>query len=77
MVVLGRLLITLLLCEKGILREPSLYISYHFRQSKSEYYDRLQGSETEEIGSRGSSTSCVEFGTLGEKVRIPQAQSCI
>lgn len=40
---LGRLLITLLLCDKGVLREPSLYISYHFRRNKSEYYDRLQG----------------------------------
>ena len=33
----------MLLCEKGVLREPSLYISYHFRRNKSEYYDRLQG----------------------------------
>lgn len=39
---LGRLLITFLLCEKGVLEEPSLYISHFFKRFKSEYYERLQ-----------------------------------
>ncbi len=38
----GRLLITFLLCERGILRRPLLYLSHYFRQHQSEYYDRLQ-----------------------------------
>jgi Fic family protein len=38
----GRLLITFLLCEKGVLRRPLLYLSYYFKQHQSEYYDRLQ-----------------------------------
>ena len=38
----GRLLITFLLCEKGILKRPLLYLSYYFKQHRSEYYDRLQ-----------------------------------
>lgn len=57
---LGRLLITLLLCEKGVLREPSLYISYHFRRNKSEYYDRLQG-----IRDRGDWESWIKYFLRG------------
>lgn len=38
---LGRLLITLLLCEQGALREPLLYLSLHFKANRAEYYDRL------------------------------------
>lgn len=38
----GRLLITFLLCEKGILSRPLLYLSYYFKQNRTEYYDRLQ-----------------------------------
>ena len=39
---LGRLLITLLLCEKKILKEPALYLSHFFKRYRSEYYQRLQ-----------------------------------
>lgn len=38
----GRLLITLLLCERDILRRPLLYLSYYFKRNRTEYYDRLQ-----------------------------------
>lgn len=38
----GRLLITFLLCEQNILQRPLLYLSYFFKQYRSEYYDRLQ-----------------------------------
>lgn len=57
---LGRLLITLLLCEKGVLKEPSLYISYHFRQNKSEYYERLHG-----IRDRGDWESWIKYFLRG------------
>lgn len=40
----GRLLITLLLCERGILQKPVLYLSYYFKQHRQEYYDLLQGT---------------------------------
>ncbi len=39
---LGRLLITLLLCAEGILSQPLLYLSLHFKQHRSEYYRLLQ-----------------------------------
>ncbi len=39
---MGRLLITFLLCEGGILQKPVLYLSHYFKQRRNEYYDRLQ-----------------------------------
>ncbi|MCC5874627.1 MAG: Fic family protein [Candidatus Sumerlaeia bacterium] len=37
----GRLLITLLLCEKNVLKRPTLYLSHFFKIHRLEYYDRL------------------------------------
>lgn len=37
----GRLLITFLLCEAGVLREPLLYLSLFFKQHRSDYYELL------------------------------------
>lgn len=37
----GRLLITLLLVHHGVLRQPLLYLSHHFKRHRAEYYDRL------------------------------------
>jgi Fic family protein len=39
---LGRLLITLLLCAKDVLREPLLYLSLYFKTHRQRYYDLLQ-----------------------------------
>lgn len=41
---LGRLLITLLLCVEGALREPMLYLSLYFKQHRQQYYDLLQST---------------------------------
>jgi Fic family protein len=38
----GRLLITFLLCERGLLEKPVLYISWYLKAHRQEYYDRLQ-----------------------------------
>ena len=37
----GRLLITLLMCHAGMLREPLLYLSLHLKQHRSTYYEML------------------------------------
>ncbi len=38
---LGRLLITLMLCDAGLLREPLLYLSLYFKQHRDTYYQLL------------------------------------
>ena len=37
----GRLLITLLLCNAGLLREPLLYLSLYLKERRSTYYTLL------------------------------------
>ena len=48
----GRLLIPMLLCAEGVLREPLLYLSLYFKQNRSQYYEKLDrvrtGGEWEE-----------------------------
>lgn len=43
----GRLLITLLLCAEGVLKEPMLYPSLYFKTHREEYYKLLQATRTE------------------------------
>lgn len=44
---IGRLLITILLCAEGILKEPLLYLSLYFKTHRGRYYDLLQQIRTE------------------------------
>jgi len=39
---IGRLLITFLLTERGVLQKPVLYLSHYLKRHRQEYYDRLQ-----------------------------------
>jgi Fic family protein len=41
---IGRLLITLLFCHEGVLREPLLYPSLYFKQNRQRYYDELNAA---------------------------------
>ena len=40
----GRLLITFLLCESGVLHQPVLYLSHYFKRHRQTYYERLQAT---------------------------------
>ena len=44
---LGRLLMTMLLVERGVLVKPLLYMSLYLKQNKSRYYDLLQAVRME------------------------------
>ncbi len=53
---IGRLLITLLLCHAGILKEPLLYLSLYLKQHRDEYY-RLLG----DVRTRGDWEAWLHF----------------
>lgn len=53
---IGRLLITLFLCQRGILNKPLLYLSAFFERHRQEYYDRLL-----EVSRRGAWGQWLEF----------------
>jgi Fic family protein len=53
---LGRLLITLLLCEEKALHEPLLYLSLYLKRHRDRYYELLQAVRT-----RGDWESWIEF----------------
>ena len=38
---IGRLAVTLLLCQAGVLRQPLLYVSLYFKQHRATYYELL------------------------------------
>ena len=41
---IGRLLVTLLLVERGLLEQPLLYLSLYLKQNREEYYRRLDAT---------------------------------
>lgn len=52
----GRLLITLSLCARGVLTEPLLYLSAFFEATRNDYYDALRG-----ITERGDWAGWLEY----------------
>jgi len=57
---IGRLLITLFLCQQEILLRPVLYLSHFFKQHRSDYYDYLQA-----VRDRGDWEAWLEFFVQG------------
>lgn len=69
---LGRLLITLLLCQQGLLGEPILYLSLFLKQNRALYYDLLQ-----EVRTRGAWETWLEFFLEGIYLTSKQAVSSV
>jgi Fic family protein len=57
---IGRLLITLLFCHEGVLRQPLLYLSLYFKQNRSKYFELLMKARTE-----GDWEAWLRFFTVG------------
>jgi Fic family protein len=56
----GRLLITFLLCENGVLQKPVLYLSHYFKRHRHAYYELLQSTRE-----RGAFEQWLEFFLAG------------
>jgi Fic family protein len=67
---LGRLLITLLLCSSGVLKEPILYLSLYLKARREDYYRLLQ-----EVRTNGSWEAWMEFFLEGVAETAGQAAS--
>jgi Fic family protein len=65
---LGRLLITFLLCARGALHEPILYLSLFFKAHRQHYYDLLT-----EVRANGDWERWLEFFLQGVKETSDQA----
>jgi len=65
---LGRLLITLLFCEDGTLKEPMLYLSLFFKTNRERYYELLQKTRM-----HGDWEEWVEFFITGVRETATQA----
>jgi Fic family protein len=65
---LGRLLVTLYLCEQGILEEPLLYLSLYLKTHRTTYYALLQ-----EVREHGRWGACLEFFLTGVRDVARQA----
>ncbi|MCA9500459.1 MAG: Fic family protein [Nitrospira sp.] len=65
---LGRLLITLLLCEQKMLREPMLYLSLYFKTHRQQYYELLN-----QVRMTGNWEAWLEF--FAEAVTVTATQA--
>jgi len=68
---IGRLLITLFLCERGHLSQPLLYLSGFLEAHRSEYYDKLQ-----KIREEGDWIGWVDFFLRGVAEQARDALEC-
>ena len=65
---LGRLLITLMLCVEGVLREPMLYLSLYLKTNRQSYYELLQS-----VRETGDWESWIQFFLTGVAETAQQA----
>lgn len=65
---LGRLLIALILCVQGVLKEPLLYLSLYLKSNRQTYYDLLQS-----VRETGAWEAWIEFFLTGVAETANQA----
>jgi Fic family protein len=65
---LGRLLVALMLCDAGALREPILYLSLYFKARRADYYRLLQ-----EVRENGAWEAWMEYFLTGVRDTAAQA----
>jgi len=65
---IGRLLVTFLLCQRGILQQPLLYLSAYLEAYRSEYYERLLA-----VSRDGDWDGWLEFFLHGVRVQAREA----
>jgi Fic family protein len=65
---IGRLLITLMLCDAGALRQPILYLSLYFKARRADYYRLLQ-----EVRETGAWEAWMEYFLTGVRDTAAQA----
>ena len=65
---LGRLLITLILCVEGVLKEPLLYLSLYLKSNRQTYYELLQS-----VRETGDWEAWVKFFLIGVAETANQA----
>jgi Fic family protein len=65
---LGRLIVTLMLCEAGVLREPILYLSLFLKSRRQDYYQLLQ-----DVRFNGAWEAWIEFFLTGVAETAEQA----
>lgn len=64
----GRLLITFLSCQRGLLAQPLLYLSAFFERHRDEYYNRLLA-----VSQRGDWRGWIEFFLRGVAIQAKEA----
>lgn len=57
---IGRLLITLLFCHEGVLRQPLLYLSLYFKQNRAKYFELLM-----KVRNEGDWEAWIRFFVMG------------
>lgn len=71
----GRLLITFLLTERGVLERPVLYLSHYLKRHRQRYYDRLQAVRGDGDWQGGSRSSHAAWRRSPARRRKPRVAS--